>query len=376
MSFIFTGIDHVQLAAPKGCETVARSFFTELLGWTEIPKPDNLVKSGGVWFLCGLHQVHIGVQTNFIPATKAHPAFQVQQLYELRTHLLAHNIQVFDDVEREEEGITRFFINDPFGNRLEFLEVLSEDSKTRFSNRVEDYVKYRPSYPKGAIDYLYEVVGMTSDSNIADIGAGTGLFTKLILERESYVTSVEPNQAMREASLKMLSNETRFSSIDGSAEASNVPSHSIDFIVSAQAFHWFDKAAAQIEFRRILKAGGKVALIWNSRLTKGTTFLEQYELLLNKFGKDYAKINHTNSSGLKLEAFFKEGNMKLAKFNNSQVVDFTGLSGRLLSASYIPVAGQPGHEPMMVELRNLFEKCKQDGKVSIDYETEIYWGEV
>ncbi len=77
MNFSFYGIDHIQLAAPEGCEDEARNFFATLLGWTEIPKPENLRKRGGVWFQCGIHQVHIGVQKDFVPATKAHPAFQV-----------------------------------------------------------------------------------------------------------------------------------------------------------------------------------------------------------------------------------------------------------------------------------------------------------
>jgi len=122
MAYNFYGIDHVQLAAPEGCEAEARNFFSHLLGWTEIPKPENLIKRGGVWFQCGTHQVHIGVQKDFVPATKAHPAFHVQNLDELREYLQHNNIQVVNDEAREDEGVRRFYVNDPFGNRLEFLE--------------------------------------------------------------------------------------------------------------------------------------------------------------------------------------------------------------------------------------------------------------
>lgn len=125
MAYNFYGLDHVQLAAPEGCETVSRNFFNHLLGWTEISKPEILKKRGGVWFQCGTHQVHIGVQKDFVPATKAHPAFHVQNLDELREYLLQNNIQVIDDEARTDEGVRRFYINDPFGNRLEFLEWLS-----------------------------------------------------------------------------------------------------------------------------------------------------------------------------------------------------------------------------------------------------------
>lgn len=121
MSFRFLGIDHVQLAAPEDCEANARKFFTEILGWMEIPKPDSLKKRGGVWFQCGNHQVHIGVQEDFVAATKAHPAFQVKNIDALREHLLKRHIQVIEDHARI-EGVKRFYLNDPFGNRLEFLE--------------------------------------------------------------------------------------------------------------------------------------------------------------------------------------------------------------------------------------------------------------
>lgn len=122
MTYRIIGLDHIQLAAPEGCESEARHFFNEVLGWTEIPKPEILRKRGGVWFECGRHQVHVGIQKDFVPATKAHPAFQVQHLDQLRNHLIDNHIYIVDDEAREEEGVRRFYINDPFGNRLEFLE--------------------------------------------------------------------------------------------------------------------------------------------------------------------------------------------------------------------------------------------------------------
>jgi len=122
VTYQFIGIDHVQLAAPKECEEKARAFFQGILGWTEIPKPKALQAKGGVWFQAGHHQVHIGVQADFTPATKAHPAFEVEELDTLRTHLLLNDICITDDEHRLDEGVKRFFIHDPFGNRIEFLE--------------------------------------------------------------------------------------------------------------------------------------------------------------------------------------------------------------------------------------------------------------
>lgn len=250
------------------------------------------------------------------------------------------------------------------------------DNRERFSNRVESYMKYRPSYPKEAIDYLYEFVGLRSNSKIADIGAGTGIFSRLLLERGSYVIAVEPNQVMRVAAEQMLKGNPNFQITSGSAESTGIPDQSVEFIVCAQAFHWFNRLAAQTEFRRILQPGGRVILIWNSRLTNGTSFREEYDQLLQTYGTDYKEVNHKNISQTMLRSFFKEDTMHEVRFSMSQEFDFEGLRGRLLSSSYSPVPGHPNYNPLMTELRNLFDKNNQDGIVQFDYETEIFWGEV
>lgn len=250
------------------------------------------------------------------------------------------------------------------------------DSKERFTNRVDAYVKYRPTYPKEAIDYLYETVGFRPESEVADVGAGTGIFSKLLVERGSRVTAVEPNRAMREAAERTLSGKPNFRAVAGAAEATGLADRSVDFITCAQSFHWFDRSAAQTEFRRILKPGGKAVLIWNTRLTHGTPFLERYEMLLHRYGSDYGQVNHRNVSREALLAFFRKDGMREARFAISQLFDFDGLSGRLLSSSYSPQPGHPHYEPMMAELRAIFDDCQQDGIVSFDYETEVYWGEV
>jgi catechol 2,3-dioxygenase-like lactoylglutathione lyase family enzyme len=121
MNYRFIGLDHVQLAAPAGCEEEARRFFHGILGMPEAPKPENLRKRGGVWFQCGLQTIHIGVETPFAPAKKAHPAFLVENLDMLRERLAEANIEV--RIDEEIPGVQRFFVDDPFGNRLEFMEV-------------------------------------------------------------------------------------------------------------------------------------------------------------------------------------------------------------------------------------------------------------
>lgn len=376
LDFRFEGIDHVQLAAPKGCEEAARQFYGDLLGWTELEKPETLRGRGGVWFKCGIQQVHIGVQASFVPALKAHPGFTVSGLLALKERLRQHGVQILDDELRLEEGYRRFFTNDPFGNRLEFLERVPTDAKERFTNRVEDYVKYRPTYPKEAIDFLYDKVGFRPESVIADVGAGTGIFSKLLLERGSRVFAVEPNDAMREAAVAALAAEERYSAVRGSAEETGLPSQSVDFVVCAQSYHWFDRELARAEFRRILKPGGKAVLIWNSRKTSGTPFLEQFERLLLTYGTDYEKVGHKSITIETLKPYFAGEGPQLYTFTMEQQLDEESLAGRLLSSSYSPLPGTPKYEPMMKELRDIFKRNEENGVVVMEYVTELYAGEV
>jgi catechol 2,3-dioxygenase-like lactoylglutathione lyase family enzyme len=118
---LYLGIDHVQLAAPPGCEVAARKFFVEALGMTELTKPAALQSRGGIWLQCGMHQLHIGVQKDFKAATKAHPAIRVLDMNALRSRLKKHSIEVIEDDANI--GLDRFYVDDPFGNRLEFVEV-------------------------------------------------------------------------------------------------------------------------------------------------------------------------------------------------------------------------------------------------------------
>lgn len=250
------------------------------------------------------------------------------------------------------------------------------DSKQRFSDRVDTYVKYRPSYPQELFDYLYGEAGFVPDAEIADIGAGTGIFTRLLLERGSRVTAVEPNREMRDALQRALADAPNLRILPGSAEATGLPDGSVDYIVSAQAFHWFDRAAAKAEFHRILRPGGLTALIWNTRPTSGTPFLEAFEQLLHRYGTDYGQVNHRNISEEDLAAFFRSGTMRKSVFANPISYDYEGLRGRLQSSSYIPVPGDPNHEPLMADFRDLFARSEQDGRVVVAYETELYIGEV
>jgi len=249
-----------------------------------------------------------------------------------------------------------------------------QSSEHRFSNRVANYIRYRPSYPRELVDLLEREAKLSPEGTIADIGSGTGIFSELLLKAGYQVSGVEPNQPMREAAERLLSGYPRFHSVDGSAQATTLADQSADLIVSAQAYHWFDTPEARAEFRRILKPGGKIALIWNERLLDTTPFLRDYEALLREFGTDYAEIRHDNIGPESLRQVFP-GGYDIHTFPNSQRFDYEGLEGRLLSSSYTPAPGRPGHEPMLAELRRLFDEHQQDGQVSIGYDARVYLGD-
>lgn len=245
-------------------------------------------------------------------------------------------------------------------------------STTRFNDRVENYIKYRPSYPREVIEYLKSEGILKSDSIIADIGSGTGISSELFLKNGNTVFGVEPNDAMREAAEKLLSAYGNFRSINATAEETTLPGKSIDLIVCAQAFHWFDITKVKIEFKRILKPTGRICLMWNERILDATPFLIDYEDLLLKYGTDYLNVRHENIDEHKLNEFFS-GKYITKTFPNKQVFDLEGVSGRLLSSSYTPQNDSPLYEPMLAELNEIFEKNQVNGFIEFLYDTNIYY---
>jgi ubiquinone/menaquinone biosynthesis C-methylase UbiE len=250
----------------------------------------------------------------------------------------------------------------------------NSDSTQRFTTLVENYVKYRPGYPDKVIDILKEHAGLNDESIIADIGSGTGISTELFLKNCKRVYAIEPNQQMREKAEHLIGNYKGFNSVDGTAEATNLPGDSVDFIVSAQSFHWFNPGEAKLEFNRILKTNGHVVLIWNNRRTGSATFLRKYEALLTKFGTDYDRVNHRNTDESVFQTFFRTYQKHVVY--NEQVLDFEALKGRLLSSSYIPEPGHRDYKPMLEELKWVFGKYNQAGMVKLEYDTEIYFGKI
>lgn len=247
-------------------------------------------------------------------------------------------------------------------------------STTRFTDRVADYVQFRPHYPVEMIDLLAAKCDLTPESVIADVGSGTGLLAKLFLENGNPVIGIEPNKEMRAAGEQYLAEFGRFTSMDGTAEATRLPAHAMDIAIAGQAFHWFYHANARAEFMRILKPEGFAVLVWNVRRTDSTPFLRDYEELVATFGTDYQEINHLNSQAQSVLAPFFGGEYVTARFDNIQQFDLHGLMGRMHSSSYMPGRDHANYLPMAKRAQEIFDLHQQDGKVAFEYDTVVYYG--
>src|SRR5690606_33978165 len=245
----------------------------------------------------------------------------------------------------------------------------------RFTDRVENYVKYRPGYPAGILEFFRDELAMKPDSVIADVGSGTGILTQMFLEHGNTVFAIDPNDAMRAAAEDSFGGDARFHSIKGTAEAPGLADGSIDIATAAQAFHWFDPQRSGDEFRRILKPAGRIALIWNERELDTTPFLRDYEKFLLEFADDYTSVRHENVNDGTLRTFFN-GDYGVKEFANEQSLDLEGLRGRTLSSSYIPTPASPRFGAMNEALVSLFAKHGENDRIRILYRTKIYYKQV
>lgn len=245
----------------------------------------------------------------------------------------------------------------------------------RFSNRVENYVKYRPHYPSKVLNVFRDEMNFNENSVIADIGSGTGISSKLFLENGNKIFGVEPNAAMRNAAEEYLNEFENFTSVDGTAENTTLDENSVDFVIAAQAFHWFKTQESRREFKRILKDKGFVALMWNERQLDTNEFLREYENFLVEFGTDYGQVRHDNITEENLAIFFQT-DFRHFSVENSQTLDFDGLKGRLLSSSYMPSEENPHYEGLALNLERLFDKYAEKGKIQILYHTNIFYSQI
>lgn len=246
---------------------------------------------------------------------------------------------------------------------------------TRFSNKVENYIKYRPSYPSDMFEFIKLELNLTPEKVVADIGSGTGISTELFLKNGNKVYGIEPNKEMRDAGEKLLSKYSNFISINVTSENTLLDNNSIDLISAFQAFHWFDVPKAKKEFKRILKDGSYVLLVWNDRKTDSTEFLKAYEDLLQEYSSDYKEVNHKNIAENDISLFLDKG-YKSKTFENYQLFDFEGIKGRMFSSSYVPDENTQDGQKILLELEKIFAKFNTNNMVKFEYLTEIFYGKV
>jgi SAM-dependent methyltransferase len=254
--------------------------------------------------------------------------------------------------------------------------VTFANAKNRFSNRVADYLRYRTHYPEGVLDFLRSKSNLSPAHAIADIGSGTGFLSELFLKNGNPVFGVEPNPEMREAGEEYLAAYPRFTSVNGSAEATTLPDSAVDFVTVGQAFHWFKPAPTRREFARIVRPGGWVAILWNDRTQSTTGFAVSYEELLVRFGTDYTRVKDSYPQPKDIRAFFGHENFVTHELPNSQDFGLESLRGRLRSSSYVPSDGEPKVAEMMGALDALFAAHQRDGRVVMEFSTWVHLGQL
>jgi SAM-dependent methyltransferase len=241
------------------------------------------------------------------------------------------------------------------------------DPRERFTETVDNYEKYRPSYPPALIDWIVAAAGLRPRARILDIGCGTGISTRLFAARDFDVIGVDPNESML-ARAKAAGGNYR----KGECASTGLEDRSVDLVVGGQAFHWFDLPAAFREFSRILKPGGWCAAFWNVR-SIGEPFQDEYEAILRRHSSDYAQVGAHDDAVGKIRTRAEIRDARESAFPNRQSLDFDGLLGRAWSSSYV-VHGVKDKSAFDGELRRAFDLHKRKGFVDIVYRTEaIAW---
>jgi len=251
-----------------------------------------------------------------------------------------------------------------------------KDPKERFSDRVDYYIKYRPTYPSQIIKLLESKCGLTQKKIVADIGSGTGILSKIFLNYGNKVFAVEPNREMRLAAEKLLKNDRNFVSINAAAENTGLKTNSIDLITAGQSFHWFNLKKVKREFNRILRNEGWIVLIWNVRQINSTPFMMAYEELLLKHALEYQTVSHKNLDLDIIGDFFAPTSFEVVTYKNNGAFDYEGLLGRVLSSSYAPKEGDEGYKQMISDLKATYKKFEIDGTIEFEYKTELYYGQL
>lgn len=251
-------------------------------------------------------------------------------------------------------------------------------NETKFDGKGEIYAQFRPTYPQECVGTLFSELHLTAQDAVADIGAGTGKLTQLLLERGCTVYAVEPNADMRKIAEETLSGFPNFISVNGTAEHTDLPACSVSCITAAQAFHWFDRQAFRRECQRILKPNGSVALLWNSR-DEASALVQENDCINRLYCPNFKGF----SGGMRgarqageFSDFFSNGVYRTLVFPFPLYFDEQGFIGRNLSASYAPKPADAAYGGYVAALRALFEKYAENGRVCMPNFTQCYIGNV
>lgn len=252
-----------------------------------------------------------------------------------------------------------------------------KETTEKFTGKAEIYAKYRPSYPSEYIKYLLGSTGVSDQSIIADIGAGTGIFTGKLLDEDMSVLAVEPNEDMRNVGTTYLSKYPKCTVVNGTAENTTIMDKSVDLITVAQAFHWFDKKVFKKECQRILKSDdNKVALVWNFRNTESVV-VKELDKICRELCPQYTGFNGGIMNDTEVfNCFFRDGSYEYKVFNNDIIDNLDGFIGRALTSSYAPKQGDAYYDEFIKRLNDLFEAYSIDGLITLSIEARSYIGRV
>ena len=250
------------------------------------------------------------------------------------------------------------------------------DPTQRFGARAKAYARARPGYPDAVVAALAQALPLAAGSTVVDLGCGTGLSSEAFLRAGFRVIGIEPNEAMRAQAAQLSAAYPGFVVLAARAEATTIPEASADLVIAAQAFHWFDVAAARLEALRILRRPPRAALLWNDRRAEGSEFARGYEELLLRFGTDYREVQRRHAQTEHIAQFFGGAHWHTLRVAHTTPLDFEALADRLNSASYVPPAGDARYGPMMQSLRELFRATERDGRVQMEFETRVHYGEM
>lgn len=246
-------------------------------------------------------------------------------------------------------------------------------NENKFSGKSDVYGKGRPSYPDELFKYLNREGYINTNTVAADIGSGTGIFSRQLSEYASKVYAVEPNDDMRAAAEKSMTDYGNIISVCGNSDNTGLGNHSVDIVTAAQAFHWFNRQSFKNECMRILKKDGIVILVWNDRDTSSEVISRNFEV-----NRRYCANFKGSSNGMDFEnetfSDFFDGEVKKMEFENNLIYDYETFILRNASSSYAPKKGKENYISYVDELKNIFDACSSNGRLVYPYITRCYIG--